>query len=101
MGVLMCEPFLGLVFCYFPHLSNGRLYLNCSNLTRCRIYPNVGKVFTWWLRDVDGPDQHPVLFFKLNALDRATLDSSQCNFFSLMLRDARLLKQFRFTLLCP
>ena len=101
MGVLMREPFLGLVFCYFLRLSNGRLHFNCGDLTRRRIYPNVGKVFTWRLRNVDRPDQHPVLFFKLNALDCATLDSSQCNSFSLMLSDARLFKQLRFTSLCP
>src|SRR4029077_12673083 len=43
----------------------------------------------------------PVFFFKLSALDRAALNSSQRNFLSLMLRHARLLKQFRFTFLCP
>src|SRR5206468_9309024 len=74
---------------------------NGGDLSCCRIYPNFGNVFPARLRNVERPDQHSVFFFKLRALDRAMLNSSQCNSFSLMLRYARLFKQFRFTLLCP
>src|SRR6476620_2329174 len=28
ISVMMCEPFFGLLFCYFLLLGNGRLYLN-------------------------------------------------------------------------
>src|SRR6267142_6321571 len=89
------------MFRYFFLLDSGRLDLNRGDLSCCRIYPKVGNVLLARLRNVNRPDQHSVFFFKLDALDCATLNSSQCDSFSLMLRHARLLKEFRSTFLCP
>jgi len=97
----MWEPFFGLMFRYFFHLDSGRLDLNRGDLSWCRIYPDVGNVFLTRPRNVDRPDQHSVFLTKLDALDRAVLNFSQRNFLSLMLRHARLLKQFRLALLRP
>ena len=87
------------MFRYLFLLDSGRLDLNGGDISRCRIYPNVGNVFLARLRNVNRPAQHSVFFLKLIALDRATLNLSQRNSFSLMLRHARLLKQFRLALL--
>src|SRR6266436_4378792 len=98
---MMCEPFFHLIFRYLFLLEGRRLDVNCGDFCCCRIYPHICKVFLARPRNVERPDQHSVFFFKLSTLDRATLNSSERNSFSLMLRHACLLKQYRFTLLCP
>ena len=85
VGVMMCEPFFDLIFRYLFLLEGRRLDVNCGDRCCCRIHPHVCKVFLARLRNVDRPDQHSVFFFKLSALDRPILNSSQRNSFSLML----------------
>src|SRR5262249_31169512 len=94
------KTIFGLLFHYLFLLADWRLHVDCGDFSCCRIYAPFSDIFFARLRNIERPDQHPVFFLELSTLDRAILDSSQRNSFGLMLRHARLLKQFRFTLLC-
>jgi hypothetical protein len=100
VGVMMCEPFLTLSSAISSFSKVGVSTLTAV-IFAVVASTHTSKVFLARLCNVDRPDQHSVFFFKLSALDRATLNSSQRNSFSLMLCYACLVKQFRSTLLCP
>src|SRR5262249_282319 len=72
-GSCNVKAIFGLIFSCFFRLGDGRLHIDCSDPSCCRIYPHFSEIFLARLRNVERPDQHPVFFLELSTLDRAML----------------------------